>query len=1431
MMAQSVSDTEHYGDRGQAFKLDFPQRTEPRPAAASSTTNSSSTALTSTGAVAGLNNSGPGGVYAHSRFTLPPTDATSANKARISTVTSAGVQPSAVPASITVGPTRSDSPVSNTSRNQLVNPSYSPIDAKFAVPLSDRPQEAFSMPPSSLPTGAPTAVTSATIGGEPSSTMQRATPAHSVPTTPVGSGVRMARSVSGNGPVMADARHRASLSSVTTNSAAATAVAPLTTASLMERLEKYRTSGVGGGASNNNGIDGASLASSREQDAMQLRRVGSLSSLAAVTTANGVHAVGGAVGTSALRASSSFGLPSSSSGGIVVGTTPTRSHRGGPLSSSFTAAGVSPSSARYQRPPSVTQSLAGGTRTAEIEAKLQRTVQDKAHLEGKLEALTAECRLALKQRSDLQQQLATAQARCEAHSGTAEAATKREQQLREDLADMSQQLHEALQRQSQAANQHGADWSTVEEIQDQCGELQQALEQLRKSSAEQVSENAKLHASLQAAQADTHRAEEERARMARDLTAFASDKAILEENNNVLQDQLDSARAATESVRADLSAAHSAALKLSVDLERERVLTTDRDSQLRRLQSQTLQQQGNILSSLEDFEAETAAREDSLQRQAREKESAADELEKAYREAARESAELLRGQTQLKAQLQAMERQAAEFKQLAEGTLADRKAAEDEVMRLREHQAQLDNELDRAAQALAGHEQSTSALRTEVYVAEQAAAMEQDKRRQLEEDLQRLRSNMLQLEDGLQQVQREAESREQEVDEERQRILGEVDEERQRNAQREAELEDALSRTTTDQRARSLQLEKLEQEREAMQSDAAQLSAKHAQLTEQLVACKAAAGDAERNAVAAQRTATDANRRLEEERQHAEVQLRAAAATHEMELERALGAKVAAEAEAERARMQLEAHQQGVEAELRAAVETATQAHRQLQEQHRALAGRLTDAERLKERAEHEAVRSAKRAERLQQDAAALENELSSANNTRALAENALGHTRQEAEQREAELNDQIVALQEELDEAIQLQQAAREEAQAVTNQLAEELERERGRVEGITSAQATLRDHAGNLEAELANREYSLGQLSSQTANVLADKLAEDEAVGRKVQRLTSELEVAKEDNARLQQQLESGAGRDRASTSELRLQLQQSTADAQRFAEEVSRLRQLLSTSAEQEKKFEERMSQSSLAVRTSQHEVDQLKRALLETASKESTTSEKLRTLSWENEQLAIEVAALKEQNTLAETRHQREVESLRQPLLSNDASPDTRFSLLTSHGLARSKPALHQQFSADSAGGGVTSTDGPTPTALSSLPSASSSIRAAGGMPSAVSAESPALPGGSAASGMPARDVTSVRGQLGRKHKTISGLQTCLSSLRGEMEKLQQQMARQSDAVQASNSTCRALETRLRGIKPGGSTSSLHRIGVSPTSATPPPPQLSRPERDA
>ena len=73
-------------------------------------------------------------------------------------------------------------------------------------------------------------------------------------------------------------------------------------------------------------------------------------------------------------------------------------------------------------------------------------LQDRAHLEGKLEALTAECGLALTQRSELQQQVASSQAKLEHETSSSELAGRREQQLRADLAEVSEQLNQALQQ-------------------------------------------------------------------------------------------------------------------------------------------------------------------------------------------------------------------------------------------------------------------------------------------------------------------------------------------------------------------------------------------------------------------------------------------------------------------------------------------------------------------------------------------------------------------------------------------------------------------------------------------------------------------------------------------------------------------------------------------------------------------------------------------------------------------------------------------------------------------------------------------------------------------------------------------------------------------------------------------------------------------------
>ena len=92
-----------------------------------------------------------------------------------------------------------------------------------------------------------------------------------------------------------------------------------------------------------------------------------------------------------------------------------------------------------------------------------------------------------------------------------------------------------------------------------------------------------------------------------------------------------------------------------------------------------------------------------------------------------------------------------------------------------------------------------------------------------------------------------------------------------------------------------------------------------------------------------------------------------------------------------------------------------------------------------------------------------------------------------------------MAQMEEELSEALSEKQASCEEAEALARGLAEELERERGRLAGVHRAQATLRDHAGSLEAALAKKDYSIGQLSSQTANALAEKEAEDAVAHRK--------------------------------------------------------------------------------------------------------------------------------------------------------------------------------------------------------------------------------------------------------------------------------------------------------------------------------------------
>ena len=79
----------------------------------------------------------------------------------------------------------------------------------------------------------------------------------------------------------------------------------------------------------------------------------------------------------------------------------------------------------------------------------------------------------------------------------------------------------------------GADWSAVQEIQDQCQELQSALDHLRQSNQDQAAENAQLRADLEAAHATARATGNEHTRLATEAAALSNDLQLAEENNKV----------------------------------------------------------------------------------------------------------------------------------------------------------------------------------------------------------------------------------------------------------------------------------------------------------------------------------------------------------------------------------------------------------------------------------------------------------------------------------------------------------------------------------------------------------------------------------------------------------------------------------------------------------------------------------------------------------------------------------------------------------------------------------------------------------------------------------------------------------------------------------------------------------------------------------
>ena len=259
---------------------------------------------------------------------------------------------------------------------------------------------------------------------------------------------------------------------------------------------------------------------------------------------------------------------------------------------------------------------------------------------------------------------------------------------------------------------------------------------------------------------------------------------------------------------------------------------------------------------------------------------------------------------------------------------------------------------------------------------------------------------------------------------------------------------------------------------------------------------------------------------------------------------------------------------------------------------------------------------------------------------------------------------------------------------EAQVKELMLELERHRGKLAGINTTQACIRNHAGVLEAALAQRESSLVKLSAQTKMVLAEKEAEDQAFTNRISSLEKQLGSLK---------VELQSSQQRHMVEKKRGHLLQK--DAQRKESELNTLRAQLDESNSKLKEVKKRLTQLKESRHHSDTELASLRsqisveRSSLDTAQK--ILAERDKQLEILNKELSIarlqkaeikeEARKLKEHNRIVEERQAMELDSMRQALdksFSNQESLRGELKInITSH-------------SEDNSNNGDDSTDGPS-----------------------------------------------------------------------------------------------------------------------------------------
>ncbi|KAG9339641.1 hypothetical protein JZ751_023533 [Albula glossodonta] len=258
----------------------------------------------------------------------------------------------------------------------------------------------------------------------------------------------------------------------------------------------------------------------------------------------------------------------------------------------------------------------------------------------------------------------------------------------------------------------------------------------------------------------------------------------------------------------------------------------------------------------------------------------------------------------------------------------------------------------------------------------------------------------------------------------------------------------------------------------------------------------------------------------------------------------------------------------------------------------------------------------------------------------------------------EAELSK--LKAQKELQEVISLTSTELEEYQEkvleledeeANKKLSLELEHEKGKLAGLGQSHNALREHSNILETALAKREADLVQLNLQVQAVLKRKEEEDQQMKQLIQTLQAALEKEKVKVKDLKEQVAAAkaeAAHNRRHYRAAMLELSEIKKDLQAKEEVVKALQDEALKLQAQDKKHSQEVSQFQEELAEAHSQLQILQKQLEEQLNKQPLTNQEVEDLKWEVEQKQREIEAQKQQLEMAEQCSQKELESLQTAL---------------------------------------------------------------------------------------------------------------------------------------------------------------------------------------